>query len=51
MENQDKIFEQFKNAANNAEQQDFPGIDKVWSSVEGKLDQKILTKEFSLFTF
>ncbi len=48
MKKEDKIFEQFKNAANNAEQKDFPGMDRVWSSVEGKLDQKILTKENTL---
>ena len=40
MDNQDKIFTKIKNAAQKAEQQDFPGMDKVWARVEDKLDQK-----------
>ncbi len=49
MENSDKIYEQFKNAAQKAEQKDYPDMDKVWSRVEDKLDKKILTKENHLW--
>jgi hypothetical protein len=40
MENQDKLFNQIKSAAENAETKAFPGIDKVWHRVEEKLDTK-----------
>lgn len=45
MENQDKIIEQLKRAAQNAESKEFPGMDKVWSRVEHKLDHKVLVKK------
>lgn len=45
MENKDDIFEQFKTAANSAEQKEFAAKDKVWNRVENKLDNKLLTKE------
>lgn len=38
MENEDKIFEKFKSAANNSESKEFSAIDKVWNRVEEKLD-------------
>lgn len=41
MEHQDKIFEQFKKAAENQDSQDFPGMEKVWSRVDAKLDTHI----------
>ena len=40
MENQDKIFDKIKSAANNAETKEFPAFDKVWNRVEEKLDKK-----------
>ncbi|MDT4787979.1 von Willebrand factor [compost metagenome] len=40
MENQDKIFEQFKDASKKAEAKDFPAMEKVWARVEEKLDKK-----------
>lgn len=40
MDNQDKIFNKFKEAAENSEQKYFPGMDKVWARVEEKLDKK-----------
>ncbi len=40
MENKDKIYEQFKNAANKAEQKGFDRMDAVWNRVEEKLDEK-----------
>lgn len=49
MENSDKIYEQFKNAAQKAEQKGYSDMDKVWSRVEDKLDKKILTKENHLW--
>ncbi len=47
MENQDKIFDQFKSASQNAESKEFPSMDKVWSRLEEKLDHKILKKKSS----
>ena len=35
-----KLFNQIKSAAENAEAKDFPGMEKVWSRVEEKLDKK-----------
>jgi hypothetical protein len=49
MDNQDKIFDKFKEAANNSEQKDFPGMEKVWSRVEDKLDKKEDKKTISLW--
>ncbi len=49
MDNQDKIFNRFKEAADNAETKDFPGMEKVWSRVEEKLDRKEDRKTISLW--
>ncbi len=49
MDNQDKIFNKIKNAAHKAEQQDFPGMDKLWARVEDKLDQKELQSKSQLW--
>ncbi|TDW48542.1 hypothetical protein EV144_10350 [Flavobacterium sp. 270] len=49
MDNQDKIFDKFKDAAHNAELKDFPGMEKVWSRVEEKLDKKEDKKAISLW--
>ena len=40
MENQDKIFEHFKDIAHQAGSEEFTSMDKVWSRVEEKLDYK-----------
>lgn len=40
MDNQDKIFEKIKNAAQKDEEKDFAAFEKVWSRVEEKLDKK-----------
>lgn len=45
MDNYDKIFEQFKEAADNQELADFSSKDKVWSRLEDKLDHKVLKKK------
>lgn len=49
MDNQDKIFDKFKEAAQNSEQKDFPAMDKVWARVEDKLDKKEDKKAISLW--
>ncbi|WP_264534747.1 hypothetical protein [Flavobacterium sp. N1736] len=49
MDNQDKIFDKFKEAAQNSELKDFPGMEKVWSRVEDKLDKKEGKKIISLW--
>src|SRR5690606_21929053 len=38
--NQDKLFEQLKETAQEAESKEFPSMEKVWSRVEEKLDHK-----------
>jgi Ca-activated chloride channel family protein len=40
MENQDKLYEQFRDASQKSEAKDFPVMEKVWNRVEEKLDQK-----------
>jgi TonB-dependent SusC/RagA subfamily outer membrane receptor len=45
MENHDKLFEQIKNAASNAEEKDFPALENVWARVEDNLDKKLLKKQ------
>ncbi|MES2574115.1 MAG: hypothetical protein V4572_04190 [Bacteroidota bacterium] len=42
MDNQDKIFEKIKNAANKAEEKDFPGMERIWERIDSKLEQKEL---------
>ncbi|MEN9908315.1 MAG: hypothetical protein RLZZ540_1464 [Bacteroidota bacterium] len=49
MDNQDKIINKIKSAAQKAEHQDFPGMDKVWGRVEDKLDQKVLETKTKLW--
>ncbi|MCI9846320.1 hypothetical protein [Flavobacterium pectinovorum] len=49
MDNQDKIFDKFAAAAQNSELKDFPGMEKVWSRVENKLDKKQDKKAISLW--
>ncbi len=49
MENHDKIYTQFKNAAEKSAEKDFPNRDNVWDKIEGKLDQKVLKKETKLW--
>lgn len=49
MDNHDKIFDKFKEAAHNSEQKDFPGMEKIWSRVEDKLDKKEDKKTISLW--
>lgn len=37
---ENKLFNEIKSAADNAETKDFPGMESVWNRVEQKLDQK-----------
>jgi hypothetical protein len=41
MENQDKLFNKIKSASENAENQDFQSMEKVWSRIDAKLDTKV----------
>ncbi|WP_320815160.1 hypothetical protein [Flavobacterium sp.] len=47
MGTEDKLYNKIKHAAENAEQKDFPGIDKIWARVEEKLDTNVAKKETS----
>nr|WP_288833998.1 carboxypeptidase-like regulatory domain-containing protein [uncultured Flavobacterium sp.] len=49
MDNQDKIINKIKSAAQKAEHPDFPGMDKVWARLEDKLDQKVLETKTKLW--
>jgi len=49
MENQDKLYDKIKQAANNAEANSFPGMEKVWARVEEKLDKKEDKKVIALW--
>ncbi len=49
MENRDKIFDQFKNAAENVAPKEFASMDNVWSRVEEKLDNKVLKNETKIW--
>jgi hypothetical protein len=44
MENQDNLFNKIKSAAENAENQDFPTMEKIWSRIDAKLDTKVEQK-------
>ena len=49
MEDNDKIFDQFKQAAGQMESKPFPTSEKVWSRVADQLDKKTLTKQHNLW--
>jgi TonB-dependent SusC/RagA subfamily outer membrane receptor len=49
MDNQDKLFDKIKEASQNAEFKDFPGMEKVWLRVEEKLDKKADKKTIALW--
>jgi len=44
MDNQDNLFNKIKSAAENAETKEFPGMEKVWSRIDAKLDTKVEQK-------
>ena len=45
MDNQDNLFNKIKSAAENAETKDFPSMEKVWSRIDAKLDDKVEEKQ------
>ncbi|WP_264558115.1 hypothetical protein [Flavobacterium sp. N2270] len=47
MGTEDTLYNKIKHAAENAEQKDFPGMDKIWARVEEKLDTNVAKKETS----
>ncbi|WP_395045360.1 hypothetical protein [Flavobacterium sp.] len=49
MDTNDKLFNQIKSAAQNAETKDFSSMDKIWNRVEEKIDKKVLKKETKLW--
>ena len=49
MENQDKIYSQFKNAAQNSAEIEVPNNDKIWNRIEEKMDKKVLKKQNKLW--
>jgi hypothetical protein len=49
MNHQDKLYDQIKEAERNAEKQDFPAMEKVWSRLEEKLDKKEAKRTIALW--
>jgi hypothetical protein len=49
MGTEDKLYNKIKHAAENAQQKDFPGMDKVWARVEEKLETNVAKKETSIW--
>ncbi|QYS85660.1 hypothetical protein JJC03_10755 [Flavobacterium oreochromis] len=45
MKKHDNLFEQFKKASKVQEAHDFPGMEKVWSRVDAKLDTEIFNTQ------
>ncbi|MEC4003951.1 hypothetical protein OX283_004730 [Flavobacterium sp. SUN052] len=50
MDNQDNLFNKIKSAAENAETKEFPGMEKVWSRIDAKLDTKVEKKQNNNWT-
>lgn len=49
MGTEEKLYKKIQQAAENAEQKDFPGIEKIWARVEDKLETQTLQKEKHLW--
>lgn len=49
MKTEEKIYQKIQQAAANAEQKDFPGMEKIWARVEEKLETQTLQKEKHLW--
>ncbi len=49
MGTEEKLYKKIQQAAKNAEQKDFPGMEKIWSRVEDKLETQTLQKEKHLW--
>ena len=49
MGTEEKLYKKIQQAAQNAEQKDFPGMENVWARVENKLETQTLQKEKHLW--
>ncbi|MBE9576307.1 hypothetical protein [Flavobacterium proteolyticum] len=49
MGTEEKLYEKIQKAAENAEQKDFPGMEKIWARVEDKMETQTLQKEKHLW--
>lgn len=49
MGTEEKLYKKIQQAAENAEQKDFPGMGKIWARVEDKLETQTLQKEKHLW--
>lgn len=49
MGTEEKLYKKIQQAAENAEQKDFPGMEKIWARVEDKLETQTLKKEKHLW--
>ncbi len=49
MGTEEKLYKKIQQAAENAEQKDFPGMEKIWARVENKLETQTLQKEKHLW--
>ncbi|UGS20132.1 hypothetical protein [Flavobacterium cyclinae] len=49
MGTEEKLYKKMQKAAENAEQKDFPGMEKIWARVEDKLETQTLKKEKHLW--
>jgi hypothetical protein len=49
MGTEEKLYRKIQQAAENAEQKDFPGMEKIWARVEDKMETQTLQKEKHLW--
>ncbi len=49
MGTEEKLYKKIQQATENAEQKDFPGMEKIWARVEDKLETQTLQKEKHLW--
>lgn len=49
MGTEDKLYKKIQQAAQNAEQKDFPGMENIWARVENKLETQTLQQEKHLW--
>lgn len=49
MGTEERLYKKIQQAAENAEQKDFPGMEKIWARVEDKLETQTLQKEKHLW--
>ena len=49
MGTEEKLYKKIQQAAENAEQKDFPSMEKIWARVEDKMETQTLQKEKHLW--